>query len=39
LIQAVEMPHIAILYYVLGEYPGVQSGGVSLAFSSTSKAF
>ena len=38
-IQPVEMQHIAILYYVLGEYPGVQSaGGQPIAFSSTSKA-
>ncbi len=38
-IQPVEMQHIAILYYVLGEYPGAQSaGGQPLAFSSTAKA-
>ncbi len=38
-IQPVEMQHVAILYYVLGEYPGAQSpGGVPLAFSSTAKA-
>ena len=38
-IQPVEMQHIAILYYVLGEYPGVQTAaGSPLAFSSTAKA-
>ncbi|MGC1237457.1 MAG: ferritin-like domain-containing protein [Acidimicrobiales bacterium] len=38
-IQPVEMQHIAILYYVLGEYPGVQNGaGQPLAFGPTSKA-
>jgi hypothetical protein len=38
-IQPVEMQHIAILYYVLGEYPGVQtSSGAPLAFNPTSKA-
>jgi len=38
-IQPVEMQHIAILYYVLGEYPGVQtSAGAPIAFSSTAKA-
>ena len=38
-IQPVEMQHVAILYYVLGEYPGAQSAaGVPLAFSSTAKA-
>jgi hypothetical protein len=34
-IQPVEMQHIAILYYVLGEYPGSQtSAGSPVAFSS-----
>lgn len=38
-IEPVEMQHIAILYYVLGEYPGAQNAaGVPLAFSSTAKA-
>lgn len=38
-IQPVEMQHIAILYYVLGQYPGVQTAsGVPIAFSSTAKA-
>ncbi len=38
-IQPVEMQHIAILYYVLGEYPGAQNpAGQPLAFSATSKA-
>lgn len=38
-IQPVEMQHIAILYYVLGEYPGAQNAaGQPIAFSSTSKA-
>jgi hypothetical protein len=38
-IQPVEMQHIAILYYVLGKYPGAQSaGGTPLAFNPTSMA-
>ena len=38
-IQPVEMQHIAILHYVLGEYPGfLSASGQPLAFSSTSKA-
>jgi len=38
-IQPVEMQHIAILYYVLGEYPGTQSAsGTPLAFSPTNQA-
>ncbi|MGC2486084.1 MAG: ferritin-like domain-containing protein [Acidimicrobiales bacterium] len=38
-IQPVEMQHIAILYYVLGEYPGTQNAaGSPLAFAPTSKA-
>jgi hypothetical protein len=38
-IEPVEMQHIAILYYVLGMYPGAQtSGGTPIAFSSTSMA-
>jgi Ferritin-like domain len=38
-IQPVEMQHIAILYYVLGMYPGAQtSSGTPLAFNPTSKA-
>jgi hypothetical protein len=38
-IQPVEMQHIAILYYVLGEYPGIQtSGGATLAFSPINQA-
>jgi hypothetical protein len=38
-IQPVEMQHIAILYYVLGKYPGTQtSGGTPLAFDPTSQA-
>ena len=38
-IEPVEMQHIAILYYVLGQYPGVQtSSGTALAFSQTSQA-
>lgn len=38
-IQPVEMQHIAILYYVLGKYPGVQtSSGTPLAFNPTSQA-
>ncbi len=38
-IQPVEMQHIAILYYVLGQYPGVQTAsGSPLAFSPTTKA-
>jgi hypothetical protein len=38
-IQPVEMQHIAILYYVLGMYPGVQtSSGTPLAFNPTSQA-
>jgi Ferritin-like domain len=38
-IQPVEMQHIAILYYVLGEYPGAQStSGTPLAFNPTSMA-
>jgi hypothetical protein len=33
-IQPVEMTHAAILYYVLGKYPGVQSaGGAPMAFN------
>ena len=33
------MQHIAILYYVLGEYPGAQNAaGQPIAFSSTAKA-
>jgi Ferritin-like domain len=38
-IQPVEMQHIAILYYVLGEYPGAQSSaGTPLAFNPTTMA-
>lgn len=38
-IQPVEMQHAAILYYVLGEYPGVQtSAGTPLAFDPTTMA-
>jgi hypothetical protein len=38
-IQPVEMQHIAILYYVLGEYPGAQTtGGATLAFSPINQA-
>ncbi len=38
-IQPVEMQHIAILYYVLGKYPGTQTAsGTPLAFGPTSQA-
>jgi len=38
-IQPVEMQHIAILYYVLGKYPGAQTmSGTPLAFNPTSQA-
>jgi hypothetical protein len=38
-IQPVEMQHIAILYYVLGMYPGAQTAsGTPLAFNPTSQA-
>ena len=38
-IQPVEMQHAAILYYVLGEYPGIQdTKGTPLAFSPTTQA-
>jgi hypothetical protein len=38
-IQPVEMQHIAILYYVLGKYPGAQTAsGTPLAFNPTSMA-
>jgi hypothetical protein len=38
-IQPVEMQHIAILYYVLGEYPGAQtSAGTPVAFNPTNQA-
>jgi hypothetical protein len=38
-IQPVEMQHIAILYYVLGEYPGAQtSSGAPIAFNPTTMA-
>lgn len=38
-IQPVEMQHIAILYYVLGMYPGAQTqSGTPLAFNPTSMA-
>ena len=38
-IQPVEMQHIAILYYVLGMYPGAQTAsGTPLAFNPTSMA-
>ena len=38
-IQPVEMQHIAVLYYVLGEYPGTQSSaGTPLAFGPTNQA-
>ncbi len=38
-IQPVEMQHAAILYFVLGQYPGVQdSSGTPLAFNPTSSA-
>jgi hypothetical protein len=38
-IQPVEMQHIAILYYVLGEYPGAQTtAGTPLAFNPTNQA-
>jgi hypothetical protein len=38
-IQPVEMQHIAILYYVLGQYPGAQTAaGTPLAFNPTSQA-
>jgi hypothetical protein len=38
-IQPVEMQHIAILYYVLGMYPGSQtSSGTPVAFNPTSQA-
>jgi hypothetical protein len=38
-IEPVEMQHVAILYYVLGEYPGAQNAvGLPIAFSSTSRA-
>ena len=38
-IEPVEMQHIAILYYVMGMYPGSQTtAGTPIAFSSTSAA-
>jgi hypothetical protein len=38
-IEPVEMQHIAILYYVMGMYPGSQTtAGSPIAFSSTSGA-
>jgi Ferritin-like domain len=38
-IQPVEMQHAAILYFVLGKYPGVQdTSGTPLAFNPTSSA-
>jgi hypothetical protein len=38
-IEPVEMQHIAILYYVMGQYPGSQTtAGSPIAFSSTSAA-
>ena len=38
-IQPVEMQHAAILYFALGQYPGVQtSSGAPLAFNPTSTA-
>lgn len=38
-IQPVEMQHAAILYYVLGKYPGVQnSAGTPVAFNPTTQA-
>ncbi len=37
-IQPVEMQHAAILYFVLGEYPGVQANGQPVAFNPTSMA-
>jgi hypothetical protein len=38
-IQPVEMQHIAVLYYVLGMYPGAQTAaGTPLAFNPTSQA-
>jgi len=38
-IQPVEMQHAAILYYVLGEYPGIQTAaGTPLAFNPTTQA-
>lgn len=38
-IQPVEMQHIAILYYVLGMYPGAQTAaGTPVAFNPTSQA-
>jgi Ferritin-like domain len=38
-IEPVEMQHIAILYYVMGLYPGSQTAtGTPLAFSSTAAA-
>ncbi|MDE3007639.1 MAG: ferritin-like domain-containing protein [Acidobacteriota bacterium] len=38
-IEPVEMQHIAILYYVLGMYPGAQTAsGMTLAFSATNQA-
>jgi len=38
-IQPVEMQHAAILYFVLGQYPGVQtSSGAPIAFNPTSTA-
>jgi hypothetical protein len=38
-IEPVEMQHIAILYYVMGMYPGSQTGaGSPIAFSSTASA-
>jgi len=38
-IQPVEMQHAAILYFVLGEYPGIQTAkGTPLAFNPTSLA-
>jgi hypothetical protein len=38
-IEPVEMQHIAILYYVMGMYPGSQtSAGSPIAFSSTASA-
>lgn len=38
-IQPVEMQHIAILFYVLGMYPGAQTAsGTPLAFNPTSQA-
>jgi len=37
-IQPVEMQHAAILYYVLGEYPGIQNSSGPLAFNPTTQA-